>query len=74
MTKRKKDKTTIPGASLLARGEIIQVMDQGVPVKCRVLSAVLAEDGSTLAGLEVLEGENKGRKITSKLRAGKKEI
>ncbi len=73
MAKRKKEKTTIPGASLLGRGDVIQVMEQGTPVKCRVLSSILLEDGSSLASLEVLEGEKKGQKITSKLRAGKKE-
>ncbi|MBI5250407.1 MAG: hypothetical protein HY912_13015 [Desulfomonile tiedjei] len=70
MAKTKKEKTTIPGGSLLARGDMIKVMQQGSPVECKVLSCIALEDGSCLASLEVLEGERKGQKITSKLRLG----
>lgn len=70
MAREKKEKITVPGGSLLARGDIIKVMDQGSSVECKVLSCVSLEDGSCLASLEVLEGERKGQKITSKLRAG----
>ncbi len=67
---RKKEWTkTMEGGQLLAQGDVIQVMDKGVPVKCRVLSSLAVEDGSCLATLEILEGERKGEKISTKLRA-----
>jgi hypothetical protein len=71
MSSRKKEKTTISGSCLLARGDVIQVMEQGTPVKCKVISSILAGDGACLATLEVIEGEKKGQRITSKLRADK---
>lgn len=71
---RKKDWTkTMEGGQLLAQGDVIQVMDKGVPVKCRVLSCVALEDGACLAGLEILEGERKGERISTKLRACERE-
>ncbi|MBI4966300.1 MAG: hypothetical protein HY913_23680 [Desulfomonile tiedjei] len=65
---KKKDKATIEGRQLLAQGDVIQVMDKSVPVKCRVLSCLAIEGGGCLAGLEILEGERKGERISTKLR------
>ena len=58
------------GGQLIASGDIIKVMDQGSVVQCRVLSCLATEDGGCLAGLEILEGERKGEKISATLRAG----
>jgi hypothetical protein len=67
---RQKDWTkTMEGGQLLAQGDVIQMMDKGVPVKCRVLSSLAMEDGSCLAGLEILEGERRGERFDTKLRA-----
>ena len=67
---RKKEWTkTMEGGQLLAPGDVIQVMDKGVPVKCRVLSCLALEGGTCLAGLEVIEGERKGERFNTKLRA-----
>ena len=69
MARKKKSQTTIPGGSLLTRGDIIKIMDQGSPVECKVLSCLATEDGACMASIEVLEGERKGERITTKLRA-----
>jgi hypothetical protein len=66
---RKKDRLTIEGGQLLTQGDVIQVMDEGLPVKCLVRSCLAAEDGSCLAGLEILEGERKGERISTRLKA-----
>lgn len=67
---RQKDWTkTMEGGQLLAPGDVIQVMNKGVPVKCRVLSCLALEGGTCLAGLEVIEGERKGERFNTKLRA-----
>lgn len=68
MPKKKEWTKTMEGGQLLAQGDVIQVMDKGVPVKCRVLSSLAVDDGSCLASLEILEGERTGEKISTKLR------
>jgi hypothetical protein len=70
MAREKKYRSTVRGAQLLAPGDIIQVMDEGTLVKCRVLSCLAVESGSCLAGLEMLEGKRKGERIQMKLRVG----
>ncbi len=69
MAREKKPKSTLSGGQLLAPGDVIQVMDKGSPVKCRVLSCLAAEGGGCLAGLEILEGDRKGERIQTTLRA-----
>lgn len=69
MARKKESQTTIPGRGLLTRGDIINIMDQGTLVECKVLSCLATEDGACMASLEVLEGERKGERITTKLRA-----
>jgi len=69
MAKEKKYKSTLRGGQLLAPGDVIQVMDQGSLVKCRVLSCLAAEGGGCLAGLEILEGSRKGERIQATLTA-----
>lgn len=57
MAREKKYRSTVRGGQLLAPGDVIQVMDQGSLVKCRVLSCLAVEGGGCFAGLEILEGE-----------------
>ncbi|AFM26436.1 hypothetical protein [Desulfomonile tiedjei] len=70
MARKKQSQTTVPGRSLLGRGDIITIMEKGSPLECKVLSCISAEDGACLANLEILEGERKGERISTKLRAG----
>jgi hypothetical protein len=70
MPRKKKAEITMRGSQLLAAGDIIQVMDEGTPVKCRVLSCLGTDDGACLASLEILEGERKGDRIRTTLRPG----
>ena len=70
MARNKKREFTLRGGQLLARGDIIQVMDQNAAVKCRVLSCLGTEDGGCLASLEVIEGERTGERFDSKLHPG----
>ncbi len=73
MARKREAQSTIPGGNLLARGDIIKIMDQGSLVECKVLSCLATEDGACLASLEVLEGERKGERISAKLRARREE-
>jgi len=73
MSRKKKWTKTVEGGQLLAQGDVIQVMDKGVPVKCVVLSCLAVEDGGCLAGLEILDGERKGERFSTKLRACERE-
>jgi hypothetical protein len=70
MARKKQSQTTVPGRSLLGPGDIITMMDDGSPLECKVLSCITTDDGACLASLEILEGERKGERITTKLRAG----
>ncbi len=70
MARNKELGICMSGGQLIASGDIIRVMDKGSVVKCRVLSCLASEDRACLASLEILEGERKGEKITSTLRAG----
>lgn len=72
MAERKKEKLTIQGGELLARGDVIQLMDRGEAVKCRVLSVLTAQGGGCFTALEILEGDRKGERIEARLRAGEK--
>lgn len=69
MSRKKKEKLTLEGGQLLARGDVIQLQDGGETVKCRVLSCLAAEGGGCFAGLEVVEGPRTGERINAKLRA-----
>ncbi|HTY22131.1 MAG TPA: hypothetical protein VMC85_03320 [Desulfomonilaceae bacterium] len=70
MARKKDSQFCMSGGQLIARGDVIKVMDQGSVVKCRVLSCLASEDGACLAGLEILEGARKGEKIRATLKAG----
>ncbi len=70
--KRREWVRNMAGGQLMSAGEIIQVMDNGGPVKCLVLSCLAADDGACYASLEILEGERKGERMRAKLRAGEK--
>jgi hypothetical protein len=69
MAREKKEKCLLSGAQLLARGDIIKIMDGGAPVSCKVLSCLGNPDGSCVAGLEILEGERQGQRIQTTLRS-----
>ena len=45
MPPKKKEKLTLRGGQLLARGDIIKISDQGSLVTCRVLSCLTADQG-----------------------------
>ncbi|MEW6141113.1 MAG: hypothetical protein AB1733_23055 [Thermodesulfobacteriota bacterium] len=66
--KPRKREVTLRGNQLLARGDIIQMMDNDRLVRCRVLSCLAREDGACMAGLEILDGERAGEKIQTILR------
>jgi hypothetical protein len=69
VAREKKYKSSLRGGQLLAPGDVIQVMDQGSLVKCRVLSCLALETGACLASLEILEGDRKGERLQTTLRA-----
>ncbi len=71
MPKKKDWQQNMYGTQLLSRGEVIQFMDKGDLLKCRVLSCLAVEGGSCYAALEVLEGDRKGERIETRLRAGR---
>jgi hypothetical protein len=73
VAKEKKYKSSLRGGQLLAAGDVIQVMDQGSLVKCRVLSCLATEGGACLASLEILEGDRKGERLQTTLRARNEE-
>jgi hypothetical protein len=65
-----KPKAEIRGGMLIRRGEVIHLMDQGVLIKCRVISCLAMKEGSCWATLEILEGERSGVRIDARLRPG----
>lgn len=69
MAKEKKYKSSLRGKQLLAAGDIIQLMDGGSLVKCRVLSSLALETGASVVSMEILEGDRKGERIQTTLRA-----
>ena len=66
--KPKKRVVTLRGSQLLARGDVIRIMDDEGPIKCRVLSCLAKDDGSCAASLEILEGDRTGQRIQTVLR------
>ncbi len=68
MRKPKEKQVMLSGAQLMARGDVITMMDEGVPVKCMVLSCIGESDGKCLATVEFLEGPRKGSRISASLR------
>jgi len=72
MPRKKARELTIRGGQLLARGDVIQLMDNGTPVKCRVLSCLAADEERCFCALEIVEGERKGERIETILRAGER--
>ena len=67
MRKPKQRQVSLRADQLLCAGDIITVMDDGHPTKCRVLSCLGTDDGSCFAGLEILEGPKKGNRIQTSL-------
>lgn len=74
MPKEKNWTKNMRGRQLLAPGDVIDVMDQGVSVKCRVLSCLATEDGGCFASLQILEGERQGQRLETKLNTGTRDI
>lgn len=70
MAKKKEWTKTMRGKQLLAPGDIIQLMEQGELLKCRVLSCLATEEGACFAHLEIAEGDRTGERIESLIRAG----
>ncbi|MFH0959089.1 MAG: hypothetical protein V1897_10345 [Pseudomonadota bacterium] len=70
MRKPKEKQVVLRGDQLLSSGDIVHVMDDGIPTKCRVLSCLGTEQGSCLASLEILEGPKKGVRLDTSLVAG----
>lgn len=69
MGKRSERQIKVQGAQLIERGEIVRVMEGGAEIKCRVLSCIATEGGACLANLEIVGGEQTGRKFEAVLRA-----
>ena len=70
MRKPKEKQISLRGDQLLRGGDIVHVMDDGNPTKCRVLSCLGIGSGSCLASLEILEGPKKGTRMDTTLVAG----
>ena len=68
MGKEPKQKVNVKGSQLLARGDVVRVMEQEVLLTCKVLSCVAAEGGGFHASLEIVEGDRTGERITATLR------
>mgnify|MGYP006876617253 CR=1 FL=1 len=68
MRQPKKKHTMLPGSQLIARGDIITMMDDDVAVKCKVLSCIGGDQGKCFASVEILDGPRKGQKIGATLR------
>jgi hypothetical protein len=58
------------GSQLMTPGDVIELMEDGAPVKCRVLSCLATDDGACRASLEYLEGDKSGERFQAVLRAG----
>jgi hypothetical protein len=72
---RKKEKSVMmTGGQLLTHGDIIRIMDGGVLTKCKVLSCIAGPEGSCHAGLEILEGERKGERIQTTIKASSERL
>jgi hypothetical protein len=69
MAKKKEWTKTMRGTQLMSPGDVIRLMDGETPVRCKILSWLANEDGSCLASLEVLEGDRKGERFQTRLRA-----
>jgi hypothetical protein len=69
MPGKKKEKFTLKGGQLVARGDVVRVMDEGSLVSCRVISCLVAPDGSCHASIEILEGPKTGQRIDTTLKA-----
>ena len=53
---------------MIGPGDVIQLMDEGTPLTCKVLACIAMEEGRCQAGLEVIEGPRKGERIRSVIR------
>lgn len=69
MRKPKKKHSMLPGGQLIARGDVITMMDDDTPVKCLVLSCIGDDQGKCFATVEIMEGPKKGERIDATLRA-----
>ncbi len=67
MRKPKQKQVNLRADQLLCSGDIITVMDEGSPTRCKVLSCLGTNDGLCFASLEILEGPKKGSKLDTSL-------
>ena len=70
MAKKREWTKATRGSQLITAGEVINLMDQGTMLKCRVLSCLAMEDGRCRASMEIIEGPRKGERLKSVLKAG----
>ncbi len=58
------------GSQLVGPGDVIQLMEDGTLLTCKVLACLALEEGRCQASVEVIEGPRKGERIRSVIRAG----
>jgi hypothetical protein len=69
MAKKREWTKSTRGSQLITPGDIITLMENGTPLTCRVLACLAMEEGRCGASLEVVEGDRKGERIKSIIRA-----
>ena len=67
MRRPKEKEVLLRGDQLLCRGDIITLMDEGTPTRCKILSCLGANNGSCLARVEFIEGPKKGKRLETSL-------
>ncbi len=72
--RRDKIKPDVKGGLLLTRGDVIQVMDDGILTRCRVISCISAGRDGCMAALEILEGPRTGQRIQTRLSIGSRSV
>ena len=67
MRRPKQRQVSLRADQLLSAGDIITMMDDGLPTKCKVMSCLGTNDGSCFAILEILDGPKKWNRIETSL-------
>jgi len=74
MRRPKEKEVVLRGDQLLRCGDIITLMDEGTPTKCKVLSCLGTGSGSCVAGVEFIEGPKKGKRLETSLVAKEQKV
>jgi hypothetical protein len=74
MRRPKEKDVVLRGDQLLCRGDIITLMDEGAPTKCKVLSCLGTDSGSCIASMEYIEGPKKGKRLETSLVAKEQKV